>query len=208
MLQTIKTAYKKDPALKKGINFLEVFLYQGVHAIWLHRIANPLYKLKIPFVPRLISQINRLVTGIEIHPGAKIGKRFFIDHGHGIVIGETTEIGDDVMMYHGVTLGGHGWWVDKKGQKRHPTIGDNVILGVGCKILGPVTIGDNSKVGAGAIIIDDVPQNSTVVAELGKYIIKGGRKVNKKEIEKVEVPKEEWFELKRKVLLMEKRSKR
>lgn len=206
MLQTLKTAYKKDPALKKGINFLEVFLYQGVHAIWLHRIAHPLHKIGIPFIPRLISQINRFLTGIEIHPGAKIGRNFFIDHGHGIVIGETAEIGHDVMMYHGVTLGGHGWWVDKKGEKRHPTIGNNVILGVGCKILGTVKIGDNCKIGAGAIVIGDVPPNSTVVAELGKYIVKEGKKVKRKDIEKVEVPKEEWFELKRKVLMMEGRN--
>ncbi len=207
MLQTIKTAYKKDPALRRGINFLEVFLYQGVHAIWLHRIAHFLYRLKMPFVPRLVSQINRFATGIEIHPGAKIGKRFFIDHGSGIVIGETTEIGDDVMMYHGVTLGGHGWWTDKKGQKRHPTIGNSVVLGVGCKILGPVDVGSNSKIGAGAIVIEDVPPDSTVVAELGKYIVKSGKRAKKEEIEKVEVPKEEWFELKRKILLMEERGK-
>src|SRR3989338_5425990 len=205
MLKTLKTAYKKDPALKEGVNFLEVFLYQGVHAIWLHRIAHFLYELKIPFIPRLISQINRLFTNIEIHPGANIGKNFFIDHGAGIVIGETSEIGDNVMMYHGVTLGGHGWWTDKKGQKRHPTIGNNVTLGVGCKILGHVTIGDNSKIGAGAIVIDDVPADSTVVAELGKYIMKEGKKVRKKEIEKVEVPKEEWFEIKRKISRMEKK---
>src|SRR3989338_5318976 len=208
MLRTIKTAYKKDPALKKGINFLEVFLYPVVHAIWLHRIAHALHKSRIPFIPRLISQINRFVTYIEIHPGAKIGRHFFIDHGSGIVIGETAEIGNNVMMYHGVTLGGHGWWVDKKGQKRHPTVGDNVILGVGCKILGPVIIGKNSKIGAGAIVIEDVPPNSTVVAELGKYIIKEGKRVKRKEIERVEVPKEEWFELKRKILLMEKRHKK
>lgn len=208
MLRTIKTAYDKDPALKKGINFLEVFLYQGVHAIWLHRIAHFLYSLRIPFIPRLISQLNRWITQIEIHPGAKIGKNFFIDHGSGIVIGETAEIGDNVMMYHGVTLGGHGWWVDKKGHKRHPTIGSNVVLGVGCKILGPVTIGDNSRIGAGAIVIKDVPRDSTVVSELGKYIVKEGKKMKKEEIEKVEVPKEEWFKLKRKVLLIEKRNKR
>ena len=207
MLRTIKTAYKKDPALKKGINFLEVFLYQGVHAIWLHRIAHFLYKLKVPFIPRLISQINRLITQIEIHPGAEIGKDFFIDHGAGIVIGESAEIGDNVMMYHNVTLGGHGWWIDKKGQKRHPTIGNNVILGVGCKILGPVKIGNNSKIGAGAIVIHDVPSNSTVVAELGKYITKAGKKVRKEELEKVEVPREEWFEMKRKLLLIEKKNK-
>src|SRR3989338_8257906 len=208
MLRTIKTAYDKDPALKKGINFLEVFLYQGVHAIWLHRIAHFLYSLRIPFIPRLISQLNRWITQIEIHPGAKIGKNFFIDHGSGIVIGETAEIGDNVMMYHGVTLGGHGWWVDKKGHKRHPTICSNVVLGVGCKILGPVTIGDNSRIGAGAIVIKDVPRDSTVVSELGKYIVKEGKKMKKEEIEKVEVPKEEWFKLKRKVLLIEKRNKR
>lgn len=206
MLRTLKTAYRKDPALKNGINFLEVFLYQGVHAIWLHRIAHPLYLLKIPFIPRLISQINRMITQIEIHPGAKIGRNFFIDHGAGIVIGETTDIGDNVMMYHGVTLGGHGWWIDKKGHKRHPTIEDNVILGVGCKILGPVKIGKNSKIGAGAIVIGDVPQNSTVVAELGKYIVKSGKRVKREDIEKVEVPKEEWFEMKRKILLMENRN--
>ena len=208
MIRTLKTAYEKDPALKKGINFLEVLLYQGVHAIWFHRIAHALYTLRIPFIPRFLSQINRLITHIEIHPGAKIGKNFFIDHGAGIVIGETTEIGDNVMMYHGVTLGGHGWWTDKKGQKRHPTIGNNVVLGVGCKILGPVTIGDNSKIGAGAIVIDDVPPNSTIVAELGKYIVKAGKRVSKKDIQKVEVPKEEWFELKRKILLIEKKHKR
>lgn len=207
MLRTIKTAYKKDPALKKGINFLEVFLYQGVHAIWLHRVAHFFYELRIPFIPRLISQLGRWLTHIEIHPGAEIGRNFFIDHGAGIVIGESAEIGNDVMMYHGVTLGGHGWWTDKKGEKRHPTIGDNVILGVGCKVLGPVMIGKNSKIGAGAIVIDNVPENSTVVAQLGKYIVRKGKKVDREYIEKVEVPKEEWFELKRKVEMMGSRKK-
>ncbi|MEM4267244.1 MAG: serine O-acetyltransferase EpsC [Candidatus Woesearchaeota archaeon] len=191
MFETLKTAYKKDPALKKGITTLEVILYQGVWAVWFHRIAHFLYKIKVPFFPRLISQISRGFTGIEIHPGAKIGKRFFIDHGMGVVIGETAEIGDDVMMYHGVTLGGHGWWADKKGQKRHPTIGNNVVLGVGCKILGPIKIGDNSKIGAGAIVIEDVPPNSTVVAEVGKYIVKDG--VRTKRIEAVTVPETDWF---------------
>ncbi|MDP7115604.1 MAG: serine O-acetyltransferase [Candidatus Woesearchaeota archaeon] len=194
MFDTIRTAYRKDPALKKGINFLEVFLYQGVHAILLHRVAHFLFKLNIPFVPRLISQLGRFFTGIEIHPGAKIGKRFFIDHGMGIVIGETAEIGNDVMMYHEVTLGGHGWWTDKKGEKRHPTIGNHVVLGVGCKILGPSKVGDNSKIGAGAIIIKDVPADSTVVGELGKYIIREGKKVKDKEIQKVEVPEREWYQ--------------
>ena len=192
MFQTLKTAYRKDPALR-GIKTLEVLLYQGVHAIWLHRIAHFLYSLKIPFIPRLISQLNRFFTGIEIHPGARIGKRFFIDHGMSVVIGETAAIGDDVMMYHGVTLGGHGWWSDKKGAKRHPTIGNNVVLGMNCSILGPIKVGDNSKIGAGALVIEDVPPNSTIVSELGKYIIKEGKKVKEKEVQKVEVPKKEWF---------------
>ena len=206
MFDTLRTAYKKDPALKPGIHALEVLLYPGVHAILFHRIAHFLYKLKVPFIPRLISQIARFLTGIEIHPRAKIGKRFFIDHGMGVVIGETTEIGDDVMMYHGVTLGGHGWWTDKKGEKRHPTVGNNVILGVGCKILGPVKIGDNSKIGAGAIVIHDVPPNSTVVAELGKYIIKEGKRVRDEELEKVEVPKEDWFQKKKKFINYKKKN--
>ena len=148
--------------------------------------------MKIPFIPRLISQVSRFITGIEIHPGAKIGKRFFIDHGMGIVIGETAIIGDDVMMYHGVTLGGHGWWVDKKGSKRHPTIGNNVTLGMGCKVLGPVVVGNNSKIGAEAMIIKDVPANSTVVGELGKYVVKDGKKVKEKDIH-IEVPEPEWY---------------
>ncbi|MBD3203834.1 serine O-acetyltransferase [Candidatus Woesearchaeota archaeon] len=180
MFETLKTAYEKDPALKGGLNFFEVFLYQGVHAIILHRFAHILYKLNIPFIPRLISQINRFFTGIEIHPGAKIGKRFFIDHGTGIVIGETTEIGDDVMIYQNVTLGGHGWWTDKKGEKRHPTIEDNVVIGVGASVLGPVNVGKKSKIGAGAIVIHDVPEKSVVVGPLGSYVVRKGRKIRRK----------------------------
>jgi serine O-acetyltransferase len=195
MIRTLKTAYNKDPALRKGITVLEVILYQGVWAIWVHRVAHALYVIRIPFIPRLISQISRLFTGIEIHPGAKIGKNFFIDHGMGVVIGETTEIGDNVMMYHGVTLGGHGWWVDKRGRKRHPTIKDNVTLGVGCKVLGPITVGENSKIGADAIVIKDVPPNSTVVGEVGKYIIRDGVKVQ--HVEPVTVPETDWFGKKR-----------
>jgi serine O-acetyltransferase len=191
MFETIRTAYKKDPALKKGITVVEVILYQGVWAIWLHRISHALYKVHVPFVPRLISQISRFFTLIEIHPGARIGRRFFIDHGTGIVIGETAEIGDDVMMYHGVTLGGHGWWADKKGAKRHPTIRNCVTLGVGCKVLGPITVGENSKIGADAIVLEDVPPNSTVVGEVGKYIIRDGVKIRK--IDPVTVPEDDWF---------------
>jgi serine O-acetyltransferase len=118
----------------------------------------------VPILPRAISYFGRTVTGVEIHPAAKIGRRFFIDHATGVVIGETSEIGDNVMMYHGVTLGGRGWWEDEKGQKRHPTVMDDVVIGVGATIIGPVTIGKNSIVGAGAIVTKDVPENSVVIS--------------------------------------------
>jgi serine O-acetyltransferase len=160
----ISVIFEKDPAAR---NILEVLTYQGLHAILLHRIAHALWVRGIPFIPRLISQIARLVTGgIEIHPGAKIGRRFFIDHGTGVVIGETAEIGDNVMLYHQVTLGATGWWKDMKTgrRKRHPTIEDNVVIGVGASILGPVTIGRNSRIGALALVLESVPPNSTVVA--------------------------------------------
>lgn len=182
-LSTIKAAYKKDPALKKGIGFLEVFLYQGVWAVWMYQIAHFLYILRIPFIPRLISQVTRIITLIEIHPGAKIGKGFFIDHGIGVVIGETAVIGDNVMMHHGVTLGGPGWWATSKNVKRHPTIEDNVVLGVGATVLGNITIGRNSKIGANALVVKDVPPDSVVVAELGKYIFYNGERVGKSSLE-------------------------
>lgn len=193
LLDDLKTAYKKDPAIKPGIDLLELFLYQGLHAIWMHRIAHVLHNLGIPFIPRFISQVSRLFTGIEIHPGARIGKEFFIDHGAGTVIGETVEIGDNVMMYHGVTLGGHGWWTDKKKHKRHPTIQDNVVLGVGSTVLGPIKVGRNSRIGAGAIIISDVPPNSVVVADLGKALIKEGKRTVKKDLKELEWPEPEYY---------------
>jgi len=180
---TIEAAYKKDPALKKGISFLEVFLYQGVWAVWMYRIAHFLYILKIPFIPRLISQITRIITLIEIHPGAKIGKGFFVDHGAGVVIGETAVIGENVMMHHGVTLGGPGWWATAKDTKRHPTIEDNVVLGVGATVLGDITICRNSKIGANALVVKDVPPDSVVVAELGKYMYYNGERVGKSSLE-------------------------
>jgi serine O-acetyltransferase len=160
----ISVIFDKDPAAR---NLLEVLTYQGLHAILLHRLAHALWVRGVPFIPRLISQIARLITGgIEIHPGAKIGRRFFIDHGTGVVIGETAEIGDNVMLYHQVTLGATGWWKDMESgrKKRHPTIEDNVVIGVGASILGPVTIGRNSKIGALALVLESVPPNSTVVA--------------------------------------------
>lgn len=174
MLDTVRTAYKKDPALKDGLGFLEVILYPGVHAIVIYRLANALYKLGVPFIPRALSYFGRFLSGAEIHPAAKIGKNFFIDHATGVVIGETAEIGDNVMLYQGVTLGGAGWWRDHKSQKRHPTIEDNVTIGVGAAILGPVTVKKNSKIGALSVIIDDIPESSTVMCPKGRLkVIEG-----------------------------------
>lgn len=152
-----KNIKEKDPAAK---NILEVIiLYQGFHILVYHRIAHFLYKKKIYFLARLISQIGRFFTGIEIHPGAKIGKRLFIDHGMGIVIGETAEVGNDCTIYHGVTLGGTG----KDKHKRHPTVGNNVMIGAGAKIIGAINIGDNVKIGAGAVVLKDIEPSTTAV---------------------------------------------
>lgn len=162
-----KNIRDKDPAAKNI--FYVIFLYQGFHILIMHRIAHLLYKLHLKFLARLISQIGRFLTGIEIHPGAEIGRRLFIDHGMGVVIGETTEIGDDCIIYHGVTLGGTG----KDKNKRHPTLGNNVMVGCGAKILGPINIGDNVKVGANAVVLHPVPNNCTVVGIPGRIIEKG-----------------------------------
>jgi serine O-acetyltransferase len=168
----IRAAQKKDPAAK---SFLEiVLLYQGLHALAAYRIARFFYKLQLFFLARLISQTSRFTTGIEIHPGAKIGKRFFIDHGMGVVIGETSIVGDDVLLYQGVTLGGTGL---EKG-KRHPTIGNNVVIGTGAKVLGNITVGDNSYIGANAVVIKDVPPNSTIVGVPGRITKQDGKKID------------------------------
>ncbi len=162
--EDIKVIYDKDPAAG---NILEVILcYPGLHALIAYRLAHKLHKWHIPLIPRMISYVTRIVTGIEIHPAAKIGHRFFIDHGEGVVIGETTEIGDDVLIYQQVTLGGTG----KEHGKRHPTLGNNVIVGAGAKILGNITIGDNVRVGAGSVVIDSVPADSTVVGVPGRIV--------------------------------------
>ncbi len=161
----IDVIFEKDPA---ACNILEVLTYQGLHAVLWHRLAHALYEAHIPVLPRLISQIARLLTGgIEIHPGARIGKRFFIDHGTGVVIGETAEIGDNVMLYHQVTLGATGWWKHRgDGRvKRHPTIEDNVTIGVGASVLGPITIGHDSKIGAMSLVLESIPPHSVVVAQ-------------------------------------------
>lgn len=162
--EDIQTIYDKDPAAE---NILEViFCYPGLHALIMHRIAHKLNYWKIPLLPRMLSNFSRFLTGIEIHPNARIGRRFFIDHGMGVVIGATTIIGDDVLLYQGVTLGGTG----KEHGKRHPTLGDNIVVGSGAKILGNITIGSNSRIGAGSVVIDDVPENSTVVGIPGRIV--------------------------------------
>jgi serine O-acetyltransferase len=160
----IKTVFEHDPA---AVNTLEVLLaYPGFHARQFHRLAHTLYRWRVPFSPRLISHISRFCTGIEIHPGAKIGEGFFIDHGMGVVIGETAEIGDNVVLYQGVTLGG----TSRQKVKRHPTLGNNVVVGVGAKLIGDITIGDNSKIGAGSVVVTSVPANATVVGVPGRVV--------------------------------------
>jgi len=169
----IKSCLEKDPA---AVNFLEVVLtYSGLHAIIFYRIAGLLHRIKIPFLPRLISQLAKFLTGIEIHPGAIIGNGLFIDHGMGVVIGETSIIGDNVILYQGVTLGGTG----KEKGKRHPTLGNNIVVGTGAKILGDITIGDSSYIGANAVVIKDVPANSTVVGVPGRITKQDGKKLDK-----------------------------
>jgi serine O-acetyltransferase len=168
----IKAAQKRDPAAK---SFLEIILlYPGLHALIYYRIAHFFYKLRLFFLARFLSQVARFFTGIEIHPGAQIGRRFFIDHGLGVVIGETSVIGDDVLLYQGSTLGGTGIVQGK----RHPTIGNNVVVGAGAKVLGNIVIGDNSYIGANAVVIKDVPANSTVVGVPGRITKQDGKKID------------------------------
>lgn len=168
----ILAAKEKDPAARSS--FEVILLYPGLQAIVFHRIAHLLYKLKIPIFPRLVSQFSRHITGIEIHPAARIGKGFFIDHGMGVVIGETAIVGDNVLLYQGVTLGGTG----KEKGKRHPTLGNNIVVGAGAKILGNITVGDNSYIGANAVVIKDVPFNSTIVGVPGRITRQDGKKID------------------------------
>ncbi|CCO07773.1 serine O-acetyltransferase [Desulforamulus hydrothermalis] len=167
----INAVFERDPAAKST---LEVLLcYPGLHAILFHRLAHALYKKKFYVTARFISQVSRFLTGIEIHPGAKIGEGLFIDHGAGVVIGETAEIGNNVTIYQGVTLGGTG----KEKGKRHPTIGNNVVISSGAKVLGSFTVGDNVKIGAGSVVLKEVPPNCTVVGVPGRIVIRDGQKV-------------------------------
>lgn len=171
MKEDIRCIFEQDPAARS--TFEVVLTYSGLHAIWSHRIAHALFKRNMHFAARVLSQMNRFFTGIEIHPGAQIGRRLFIDHGMGIVIGETCEIGNDVTLYQGVTLGGTG----KEKGKRHPTLSDNVLVATGAKVLGNIIIGTNSKVGAGSVVLKDVPSDSTVVGIPGKVVISNGVRV-------------------------------
>ena len=176
MINTIKSDIaiikERDPAAR-GI--LEIFLcYPGFQAIFLHRFTHKLWKLKLPLIPRVLSQINRTITGIEIHPGARIGRKVFIDHGMGVVIGETAEIGDNCLLYQGVTLGGTG----KSHGKRHPTLKENVVVGAGAKVLGSITVGANTRIGAGSVVVRSVQGNSTVVGIPGRVVHQSGVKIN------------------------------
>ncbi len=180
--EDIKAVFDRDPAVR---SLIEVLLcYPGVHSIIMHRLAHGLYKRNLMLLARFISQINRLFTGIEIHPGAKIGRGFFIDHGMGIVIGETSEIGDNVTLYQGVTLGGTG----KEKGKRHPTLQNNIVVGAGARILGPINVEDNVKIGAGSVVLDDVPSDSTVVGVPGRIVVRKGEKISAADLNHHELP--------------------
>ncbi|WP_026907453.1 serine O-acetyltransferase [Paucisalibacillus globulus] len=173
MKEDMDVVFEQDPAAR---TYIEVFLtYSGLHAIWSHHFAHWFFKRKLYFIARSISQVSRFFTGIEIHPGAKIGRRFFIDHGMGVVIGETCEIGNNVTVFQGVTLGGTG----KEKGKRHPTIKDNALIASGAKVLGSITIGENAKIGAGSVVLKDVPDDSTVVGIPGKVVIRDGKRVSR-----------------------------
>ncbi len=176
MFETLKTdaraVMERDPACRSFLDVL--FSYPGFHAVTLHRVSHRLWKARLFFCARLLSHLGRLLTGIEIHPGVRAGKGLFIDHGMGVVIGETTEIGENVTLYQGVTLGG----VSLKKEKRHPTLRDNVVVGAGAKILGPFEVGENSRIGANSVVVKEVPPNSTVVGIPGRIIVKEGKKLD------------------------------
>ncbi len=159
-----RSIYERDPAARSAIEVLT--LYPGVHAVAIHRIAHRLWRWRLRWLGRWLSLISRWLTGIEIHPGAHIGRRLFIDHGMGVVIGETAEIGDDCTIYHGVTLGGTTW----KQKKRHPTLGNNVVIGAGAKVLGPIMVGDNARIGSNSVVVKDVPPGATVVGIPGRVV--------------------------------------
>ncbi len=181
-ISDVTAAFRKDPAAHSLIEVLTS--YPGIRAVLLYRIGHFFWRIGMPFVPRYLSEIARQLTGIEIHPGAEIGRDFFIDHGGGVVIGETAEIGDNVTMYQGVVLGG----TTMDPVKRHPTLGNNIVVGSGAKLLGPITIGDNVRIGANSVVVKDVPPNSVVVGVPGKIISRNGKKIQKIDLSHGDLP--------------------
>lgn len=201
--EEIRVIKERDPAIHSN---MEVFLYPSFKVMMHYRLANKLYRKKHYFWARLVSQRGARKTGIEIHPGAQIGKGFFIDHGNGVIIGETTIVGDNVTLYQGVTLGGTG----KEQGKRHPTIGNNVMISAGAKVLGSFTIGDNSKIGAGSVVLEEVPPNSTVVGVPGRVVKRNNENLPQDELDQVHLPdpvKEELMNLRESNRLLEERIK-
>lgn len=180
--EDLKNVFDQDPAARSKLEV--IMTYSGLHAIWAHRVAHWLWQKKMFFFARVLSQLTRFLTGIEIHPGARIGRRFFMDHGMGIVIGETCEIGDDVTVFQGVTLGGTG----KEKGKRHPTVGNDVLISAGARVLGSITIGDHSKIGAGSVVLHNVPADSTVVGIPGRVVRQNGLKVHHHDLDHTDLP--------------------
>jgi len=178
----LNAVFERDPAASGKIEVL--LTYPGFHAVVFHRVAHWLWKRGVPLLPRIISHLSRFLTGIEIHPGARIGSFFFIDHGMGVVIGETTIVGNNVTLFQGVTLGGTG----KEKGKRHPTLGNNIVVGVGAKILGNIVIGDNVKIGANSVVLESVPPDSTVVGVPGRIVKQGGKRLTETMLDHVHLP--------------------
>jgi serine O-acetyltransferase len=188
MKEDVKSVFHRDPAARN--TFEVVTNYPGLHAIWLHRLSHKLWLANWLWLGRSVSTFTRWLTGIEIHPGAKLGRRFFIDHGMGVVIGETAEIGDDVTLYHGVTLGGTSW----KAGKRHPTLEDNVVVGAGAQVLGPITMGKGVKVGSNSVVVRDVPDGATVIGIPGRIVVEKPLQDNHKNGEREKIAKKYGFD--------------
>lgn len=180
--EDINSVFERDPAARSVVEI--IFCYPGLHALWVYRIAHFFWVNEFYFLGRFTSQVGRFLTGIEIHPGAKIGRKFFIDHGMGVVIGETAEIGDNVTLYHGVTLGGVTW--DKV--KRHPTLEDNVVIGSGAKVLGPFTVGKGAKIGSNSVVVKAVPENATVVGIPGRMVMEEKNKETRPDLQHGQLP--------------------
>ncbi len=198
----IESVKKRDPAARSTLEI--ILTYSGLHAVLMYRAAHWFYEHRLYTVARCISQAARLLTGIEIHPGAKIGKGFFIDHGSGVVIGETTEIGDNCLVYQGVTLGGTG----KEKGKRHPTLGSNVMVGAGARVLGPFKVGDNAKIAANAVVLEEVPPNCTAVGVPARIVRKNGKRVSSCDLDQIHIPDPVSQELCRHLMRIEKLEKK